>query len=42
VRNVNFGTTEHVANQLNAFKLIHDLAAKGCIMVHTLHGDPML
>jgi hypothetical protein len=41
VRNVNFGTTEHVANQLNAFKLIHDLAAKGCIMVHTLpsHGQ---
>jgi methyltransferase family protein len=37
----NFGTTEHVANQLNAFKLIHDLAAKGCIMVHTLpsHGQ---
>jgi hypothetical protein len=32
----NFGTTEHVANQLNAFKVIHDLAARGGIMVHHL------
>jgi hypothetical protein len=32
----NFGTTEHIANQLNAFKVIHDLAGKGRIMVHTL------
>ena len=23
----NFGTTEHVANQLNAFEIIHDLTA---------------
>jgi hypothetical protein len=32
----NFGTTEHVANQLNAFKIVHDLAAPGGIMMHTL------
>jgi hypothetical protein len=32
----NFGTTEHVVNQLNAFKLIHDLAAPGAIMLHEL------
>jgi SAM-dependent methyltransferase len=32
----NFGTTEHVANHLNAFKLIHDLTAQGGIMVHRL------
>jgi len=36
----NFGTTEHVANQLNAFELIHDLVAPGGIMIHELpvHG----
>jgi len=32
----NFGTTEHVANQLNAFKVIHDLTAVGGIMIHNL------
>jgi hypothetical protein len=32
----NFGTTEHVANQLNAFKIVHDLTAPGGIMMHTL------
>lgn len=30
----NFGTTEHVANQLNAFKIIHDLTAVGGLMIH--------
>lgn len=30
----NYGTTEHVANQLNAFKIIHDLTKPGGIMVH--------
>jgi hypothetical protein len=30
----NFGTTEHVANQLNAFKVAHDLTAPGGIMIH--------
>src|SRR4029077_13085489 len=32
----NFGTTEHVANQLQAFKIIHDLAAAGALMLHVL------
>jgi hypothetical protein len=32
----NFGTTEHVANQLNAFKIIHDLTAPGGVMIHEL------
>jgi hypothetical protein len=32
----NFGTTEHVANQLQSFKIIHDLAATGAIMLHVL------
>jgi hypothetical protein len=32
----NFGTTEHVANQLNAFEIIHDLAMPGGIMIHNL------
>jgi len=38
----NFGTTEHVANQLNAFKVIHDLAAPGGVMVHHLPMQGML
>src|SRR4029077_3954661 len=32
----NFGTTEHVINQLNAFKIIHDLTAPGGVMIHAL------
>jgi hypothetical protein len=32
----NFGTTEHVANQVNAFKIVHDLTAPGGVMMHTL------
>lgn len=32
----NLGTTEHVANQLNAFKIIHDLTAPNGVMVHSL------
>lgn len=32
----NYGTTEHVANQLNAFKIIHDLTTVGGVMVHHL------
>jgi hypothetical protein len=32
----NFGTTEHVANQLNAFKIVHDLAAPNGVMIHNL------
>ena len=32
----NFGTTEHVANQLNAFKIIHELTTHSGIMIHSL------
>ena len=32
----NFGTTEHTINQFNAFKIIHELAAPGAIMLHEL------
>jgi hypothetical protein len=38
----NFGTTEHVANQLNAFKIIHDFAEVGGLMVHALPMQGML
>jgi hypothetical protein len=31
---VNTGTTEHVANQENAFRVIHDLARVGAVMYH--------
>jgi len=30
----NFGTTEHVTNQLNAFEVIHDLTAREGLMLH--------
>ena len=32
----NHGTTEHLINQLNAFKLIHDLTRSGGLMLHAL------
>jgi hypothetical protein len=32
----NHGTTEHLLNQLNAFKMIHDLAARGGLIMHAL------
>lgn len=38
----NYGTTEHIANQLNAFKVIHDLTALGGIMLHNLPAQGML
>ncbi|MGA8497528.1 MAG: hypothetical protein WB764_18720 [Xanthobacteraceae bacterium] len=38
----NFGTTEHVANQLQSFKIIHDLAAAGAIMLHVLPAGGVL
>jgi hypothetical protein len=38
----NFGTTEHVCNQMNAFKVIHDLAAPGGVMIHHLPAGGML
>lgn len=37
----NFGTTEHIANQLNAFKVIHDLTKLGGVMWHTLPAQGM-
>jgi hypothetical protein len=30
----NFGTTEHLINQLNAFRVLHDLTAPGGLMLH--------
>ena len=38
----NFGTTEHVANQLQAFKIIHDLVATGGVMLHSLPAQGYL
>jgi len=32
----NLGTTEHVANQIQAFKIIHDLAGRDGVMIHHL------
>lgn len=37
----NFGTTEHVANQLNAFEVIHDLCAPGGLMIHHVPAQGM-
>ena len=37
----NFGTTEHVANQLNAFKIIHELTSLGGVMLHTVPAQGM-
>jgi hypothetical protein len=38
---VNAGTTEHVANQVNAFKVIHDLTCVGGLMIHNLPSQGM-
>jgi hypothetical protein len=38
----NLGTTEHVCNQMNAFNVIHDLAAPGGVMIHHLPAGGML
>ena len=37
----NFGTTEHIANQLQSFKIIHDLAAPGALMLHVVPAGGM-
>lgn len=37
----NFGTTEHVTNQLNAFNVIHDLTATDGIMLHEVPAQGM-
>jgi hypothetical protein len=39
---VNTGTTEHVANQDNAFRVMHDLATVGGIMIHALPAGGMM
>jgi SAM-dependent methyltransferase len=39
---VNAGTTEHVANQDNAFRIIHDLVAPGGLMIHDVPAGGML
>jgi hypothetical protein len=38
----NYGTTEHIVNQLNAFKVIHDLTAEGGVMIHHLPSQGMV
>jgi SAM-dependent methyltransferase len=39
---VNTGTTEHVANQDNAFRVIHDLCKPGGVMFHELPAGGMM
>jgi SAM-dependent methyltransferase len=39
---VNSGTTEHVANQSNAFRVIHDLTRKGGIMYHEVPAGGLI
>jgi SAM-dependent methyltransferase len=39
---VNTGTTEHVANQENAFRMIHDLVRPGGIMMHDVPAQGMM
>ena len=38
----NFGTTEHIVNQLNAFNIIHDLTAPNGIMIHEVPVQGMV
>jgi len=38
----NIGTTEHVANQLNAFRTIHDLLKVGGVAIHSVPFTGML
>ena len=35
---LNFGTTEHLLNQYNAFKVMHDCTRVGGFIVHSLPG----
>ncbi len=39
---INAGTTEHVANQDNAFRVMHDLVRFGGVMIHELPAAGML
>jgi len=38
----NCGTTEHIANQMNAFKVIHELCAPGGVMLHQLPAQGLM
>ena len=38
----NIGTTEHIANQLNAFRVIHDLLKVGGVAIHSVPFAGML
>lgn len=38
----NLGTTEHIANQENAFRAIHDLTMPNGLMIHQLPAQDML
>ncbi|MDA8716661.1 hypothetical protein N9M78_01750 [Alphaproteobacteria bacterium] len=35
----NYGTTEHLLNQMNAFKVIHDATSLGGVMIHQLPAE---
>ena len=39
---VNAGTTEHVVNQDNAFRVMHDLTKVGGVMMHEVPAGGML
>jgi hypothetical protein len=39
---INAGTTEHVANQDNAFRVMHDLSSVGGIMMHAVPAGGMM
>ncbi len=39
---INAGTTEHVANQDNAFRVMHDLVKPGGLMIHEVPASGML
>ena len=38
----NIGTTEHIANQLNAFRIVHDLLKIGGVAIHSVPFTGML
>jgi hypothetical protein len=39
---INAGTTEHVSNQENAFRVIHDLTKRGGMMNHEVPAGGMI
>jgi hypothetical protein len=38
----NFGTSEHIANQLNVFSVIHELTALGGVMYHNVPAQGLM